>query len=69
MQENKIDIENAKVSLEGICATLSLVLEDMDDQNTKCTGHESVLLSRLEALYLPALEMVLCSASDLAGRM
>ena len=67
MQENKIDIENAKVSLEGICATLSL--EDMDDQNTKCKGHESVLLSRLEALYLPALEMVLCSASDLAGRM
>lgn len=67
--DNKLDMENAKVSLEGICATLSLVLEDMDDQNTKCKGHASVLVNRLDALYLPALEMILCSASDLAGRM
>lgn len=67
--DNKLDMENAKVSLESIRSTLSLVMEDLEDQHNKTKGHEALFYSRSGTLYIPILDLILCSVNDLIDRM
>lgn len=69
MQEEKIEIENAKFQLGNIYSTLSLILEDIMEDQSSSGGEEVVFCNRMEKIYIPALDLILCATSDLLGRM
>ncbi|MBS6291834.1 MAG: hypothetical protein KH446_09010 [Oscillibacter sp.] len=69
MQEKKIEIENAKCSLSKIVSTFSLILEDIMEDQSSSGGEEVVFCNRMEKIYIPALDLILCATSDLLGRM
>ena len=69
MQEAKIEIENAKFQLGNIYSTLSLILEEMDEEHGRSEEYPQVFFDRMRTVYIPALELIRCSTSDLLGRM
>ncbi|MFR4088434.1 MAG: hypothetical protein ACLT1A_11375 [Dysosmobacter sp.] len=69
MQEERIEIENAKFQLGNIYSTLSLILEEMDEEHGKSEEFPQIFFDRMSTVYIPALELIRCSTSDLLGRM
>lgn len=64
--QNKIDMESASFSLDNIVSTLGLVMEDMEQEHLGSKGGlEGNFFNRMDSVYLPALNLILCSAFDL----
>lgn len=69
MDNEKLDIENVKFQLGSIYSALSLILDDMDDEHEKSEEFPQVFFDRMSTAYIPALELIRNSTSDLLGRM
>ena len=60
-----MDMENVKCSLESILATFGLVLEDMEEEHTASNGVAEAFYTRVEDMYLPALDLLYGATVDL----
>ncbi len=64
--EKKIDMDSVKFSLDNIVSTLGLVMEDMEQEHFDSKdGLEGNFFNRMDAVYLPALNLIQNSAFDL----
>ena len=66
MEVKKADMDSARISLKYIFATFGLIMEEIE-QDTK--GYEVCFYKLMDDVYIPALNLVLCSIQDLLERM
>ena len=66
MEVKKADMDSARISLKYIFATFGLIREEIE-QDTK--GYEVCFYKLMDDVYIPALNLVLCSIQDLLERM
>lgn len=68
--QNKIELVDAIVSLDNIVSTLELVMENMEQEYLDSKdGLEKHFFSRMDCVYLPALNLIQCSACNLLKEM
>ena len=66
MEVKKANMDSARISLKYIFATFGLIMEKIE-QGTK--GYEVCFYKLMDDVYIPALNLVLCSIQDLLERM
>lgn len=64
-----MDIENVKCTLNNIVTTLGLILEDMGEEHVASDGCAEAFYTRVDDVYLPALDLVQESAVNLLKGM
>lgn len=64
-----MDIENVKCTLHNIVTTLGLILEDMGEEHVASDGCAEAFYTRVDDVYLPALDLVQESAVNLLKGM
>ena len=64
-----MDMENVKCTLNNIVTTLGLILEDMGEEHAASDGCEKAFYTRVDDVYLPALDLVQESAVNLLKGM
>ena len=69
MEVKKIDIDGVKYSIETIFATFGLIMEDMEQEHQDAEGYEVCFYSRMDDVYMPALNLLLCSIKDLLDKV
>lgn len=69
MEVKIIDMDSAKNSLRIIFATFGLVVEDMEQERQDTKGYEACFYARVDDVYMPALDLLLCSIKDLLDKV
>lgn len=69
MEVKKTDMDGARFSLKTIFATFGLIMEDIEQEHQDAKGYEVCFYARMDDVYMPALNCVLCSIQDLLERM
>lgn len=69
MEVSKIDMDGTRFSLKLIFATFGMILEDMEQEHNDSKGYEASFYTRMEDVYTPALNLVLCSIQDLLEKV
>lgn len=64
-----MDMENVKCTLNNIVTTLGLILEDMGEEHVASDGCAEAFYTRVDDVYLPALDLVQESAVNLLKGM
>lgn len=64
-----MDTENVKCTLHSIVTTLGLILEDMGEEHVASEGCAEAFYTRVDDVYLPALDLVQESAVNLLKGM
>lgn len=64
-----MDTENVKCTLHSIVTTLGLILEDMGEEHVASEGCAEAFYTRVDDVYLPALDLVRSSAEALLRGM
>ena len=66
MEVRKIDMDGARFSLKAISTPFGLIMEDMEQE---AKDYEVCFYARTEDVYIPALNLVLCSLQDLLEKV
>jgi len=69
MEVRKIDMDGARFSLKAISTTFGLIMEDMEQEHQDAKDYEVCFYARMDDVYMPALNCVLCSLQDLLEKM
>ena len=69
MEVKKIDIDGVKCSLRTIFATFGLIVEDMEQEHQDAECYEACFYTRMDDVYMPSLDLLLCSIKDLLDKM
>lgn len=69
MEVKKIDMDSVKNSLRIIFATFGPVVEDMEQERQDTKGYEACFYARVDDVYMPALDLLLCSIKDLLDKV
>ncbi len=69
MEVRTIDMDGARFLLKLIFATFGMILEDMEQEHKNSKGYEASFYTRMEDVYTPALNLVLCSIQDLLEKV
>ena len=69
MEVKRADMDSARISLKYIFATFGLIMEDMGQGHQDTKGYEVCFYKLMDDVYIPALNLVLCSIQDLLERM
>lgn len=64
-----MDMENVKCTLHSIVTTLGLILEDMGEEHVASEGCADAFYTRMDDVYIPALDLVQSSAEALLRGM
>lgn len=64
-----MDMENVKCTLNNIVTTLGLILEDMGEEHVASDGCAEAFYTRVDNVYLPALDLIQESAFNLLRKM
>ena len=64
-----MDMENVKCTLNNIVTTLGLILDDMGEEHVASDGCAEAFYTRVDDVYLPALDLIQESAFNLLREM
>lgn len=65
MNNPDFNADNARFSLRTIEATLSLLIEGMEQEHYDSKDYKEHFYECMEGAYMPALNLMLCSIQDL----
>ncbi len=69
MNERTIDTEGTRYSLKLIFATFGMIMEDLEQEHEQTKGYEASFHARMDDVYIPALNLMLCSIQGLLDEM
>ena len=69
MEVSKIDMDGARFSLKTIFAAFGLIMEDIEQEPQDAKDYEVCFYARMDDVYMPALNCVLCSIQNLLEKM
>ena len=65
MEIRKTDMDGARFSLKEILAAFGLIMEDIEQEHQDTKGYEACFYTRMDDVYMPALNLILCSIQNL----
>ena len=66
---SRIDMDSACFSIKTIEATIALIVDDMEQEHHEAKGHEEHFYKRMDNVYMPAINLVICAIHDLREKM